>query len=506
MNDYIVRSELKRWNIKKNIILKGRDDPRTATHLLMDGGKVHISKEAVPIFNRKYAADLITGATNFILEVKTPIYKLFMDLDTYEPVDRDYSEMRPWIKAIQKVISDMYPNLTAYERRVIVCTTDSTPDSFKNGNVYTKLGFAHLYWPGILIDNNAALKFRAAVIQHMEKTFGKRHEDNPWEDVIDETIYVQNGLRMVGSAKAGYCRNCKDEDFCDICYGTHKYYIGRIYKIKEIMNGDGVVLTDELKTLTKDTLSSAIKMVEQTSLRSFERFITEQTKPDWFDDWHFEQKEQNSSTKRKKKFYVGNRHQLTVEDQTGFKEHDLKERLEKDSKEYKRIKRLINAKMPAIYKNVEIMDIHVCNKGENNYYLVRTNSSFCMNIAREHNSNTIYFVITEFGLCQKCFCRCNNLEGRKFGLCKDYHSNMVSLSLKDKKALFPNTKNKLQEKTFLSNDAHNEKKLIKELLQNKINEMQMWQDYLDGKAVFEERFNKKGKTGKAPENGRRLSM
>lgn len=495
-----VQSSLKRWPIKSNIILRSKEDPREATHLLMDGGRVHISKQVLPIFNKKYAADIVTGETNFILEQQTPVRKLYMDLDTYETKTRKYEEMRPWVVEIQKVISDMYPQMSAFERRVVVCITDPTPDEFKNGNIYVKQGFGHLIWPEILCNKESGLGVRAAVVQHMEKTFGKRHADNPWEDVIDETVFRRNGLRMVGSAKAGYCRNCKDKDYCDVCFGSGKYYIGRIYTVKEVIDGDGNVMEEETKSLHEDT----VKMVEQTSIRSFEKFITDQSKPVWFDDWHFEQIEE-ASKKRKKKFYVGNRHQLTKEDQEGFKEHDLKDRLDKETKEYKLIRRLINAKMPAIYKNIEIMDVHACNKGENLYYLIRTNSSFCMNIAREHHSNTIYFVITEYGLCQKCFCRCNTTEGRKFGLCCDYHSSMVSLSNKEKSVLFPNSKKNEEKTKYSPRDIHNEKKLLKELLQNKINEIQMWQDYLDGKSDFEERFNKKGSAQKTPNNARRLS-
>jgi hypothetical protein len=484
-----VQSELKRWHIKDSIVLKGKDDPREATHLLLDGGRIHISEKAVPIFQRKYAADIEMKRSNFILEVKTPIYKLIMDLDTYETVDRTYEEMRPWLCEIQKVVADMYPTLTPYARRVVVCTTNSTPDKFKNTNVYTKLGLGHLIWPDININNETGLKFRAAILQHMEKIYGKRHVDNPWEDVIDKTIYKQNGLRMIGSAKCAVCNSCKKQkqDFCDTCHGQTRYYIGRIYYVQEVIDGDG----NSLAKLTEKIQNDTLIMVQQTSLRTYEHFITEQSVPVWFDNWYYEQ-ELEIITSRKK-FYGGNHQQLTSEDQKGFTKHDRKARIEKDDTEYRAIRRMINSKMPAIYKNVSIMDIHMCNRGENTYYLVRTNSGFCMNVARDHNSNTIYFVVTEYGICQKCFCQCNTIEGRKFGLCNDYHSNMIPLTSKEKQNLFPNVvkgKSTTTKNKYIPNDINNEKKLLKELLQNKLNEMQMWQDYLDGKSNFEQRFDK----------------
>jgi hypothetical protein len=67
---------------------------------------------------------------------------------------------------------------------------------------------------------------------------------------------------------------------------------------------------------------------------------------------------------------------------------------------------------------------------------------------------------------------------------------MVPLSSKEKENLFPNAKSKLSNTKCSPNDTNNEKKLLKELLQNKLNEMQMWQDYLDGKSNYEQRFDK----------------
>ena len=116
-----------------------------------------------------------------------------------------------------------------------------------------------------------------------------------------------------------------------------------------------------------------------------------------------------------------------------------------------------------------------------------------MNVARDHHSNTIYFTLTEYGICQKCFCRCDSTEGRKFGLCRDYHSNMVALTAKLKSTLFPNAKSGEGGSTkskYAPNDIQSDRKLLVQLLENKMNELQMLQDRLDGKAYFEQRFDK----------------
>jgi hypothetical protein len=56
------------------------------------------------------------------------------------------------------------------------------------------------------------------------------------------------------------------------------------------------------------------------------------------------------------------------------------------------------------------------------YYLITVDSKYCQNLQGEHSNNQIYFVITNTGLFQKCFCRCNTIEKRKFGKCMDYTS------------------------------------------------------------------------------------
>ena len=484
-------SQIKRWNIKDSLFIKNSTgDGRKPTHLLMDGGKIHVSRQIEETFQRRYAADLMGGDVNYLLEVRTPITKLMVDLDVYEERALSYEEMRPWIQCIQSVVKDIYPDLTDHQRRVIICTTDTTSGVFKGGEEYTKQGLGHLIWPGIHIDTANGMLFRGSVIQKLEEQFGKRHKNNIWADVIDDTIYKQNGLRMVGSAKIGYCSDCKNKkkksDCCELCFGTGKYYIGRIYIVQEVMSGNGECDVEQTKLLQDNYL----ERVKQTSIRTYENTGTPQVKPEWYDDWHIDEK--SIAQNKMKRFYGKDKVQLTNEDRKGFGEHDLKERLSPESKEYRLIKRSIHKIMPKVYRRVEIMDIHLCNQGNNNYYLVRTHSSFCMNVARDHNSNTIFFVVNEHGMFQKCFCRCDTLEGRRFGLCRDYRSKVYELPMRVKRELFPNVLINAFQKRGVSIDVkqpQDDETELRKIIEMKLNEIQMWQDLLDGKADFEKRFD-----------------
>jgi hypothetical protein len=53
-------------------------------------------------------------------------------------------------------------------------------------------------------------------------------------------------------------------------------------------------------------------------------------------------------------------------------------------------------------------------------YLVSTNSRYCENIRRKHNSNHVWFFISGKIILQKCFCDCPTLKGRRDGFCKDF--------------------------------------------------------------------------------------
>jgi hypothetical protein len=75
-------------------------------------------------------------------------------------------------------------------------------------------------------------------------------------------------------------------------------------------------------------------------------------------------------------------------------------------------------------------------------YLVSTDSSFCENLGRMHNSNHVWFYVSEKDggtVCQKCFCRCETLVGRK-QFCKDFYGRRHILPPSVSNLLFPNKK------------------------------------------------------------------
>jgi Herpesviridae UL52/UL70 DNA primase len=72
----------------------------------------------------------------------------------------------------------------------------------------------------------------------------------------------------------------------------------------------------------------------------------------------------------------------------------------------------------------------VCKGGTDDdpVFFARSTSRYCLNIGKEHNSNNVYFLLGKQGAYQMCFCRCETLEGRRHGMCKDFHSAVFPLT------------------------------------------------------------------------------
>lgn len=108
------------------------------------------------------------------------------------------------------------------------------------------------------------------------------------------------------------------------------------------------------------------------------------------------------------------------------------------SKEHLIVENFIKSNLPKVYTgSVKAVTRY---QKEGDYppaLLIKTNSRFCMNIGREHNSCGVYFYVTPFGLTQKCLCSCNKMDGRRNGLCADYTSTIYKFDEITSDKLFP---------------------------------------------------------------------
>lgn len=70
-------------------------------------------------------------------------------------------------------------------------------------------------------------------------------------------------------------------------------------------------------------------------------------------------------------------------------------------------------------------------------YCLRSSSRYCHNIGKAHNSNNVYFELTPQGLCQRCYCRCDTVQGRRDGLCSTFRGPVWKVPPEVLKAFFP---------------------------------------------------------------------
>ena len=382
-------SPLRKWVITNKFFIRTNDSKEKkigATHFLLDGGIWKIPKNEYEEFLRILSTDLQNNEKHYISENKTEVFKLISDLDFYE---NDTLDIISIINPIQDIITEYFS-----EKSVIICTADSKKVTINNIE-YTKKGF-HLVWPKIWTTTEIAKKLRILFIEKLTILFGERDPINSWSDVVDLSVYEDNGLRMIGCRKIGFCKECKNKkgkETCIPCNGTGKIDEGRVYKPAFVFPENEEYL-NFIKT-------NYFMQVCETSIYNYLDFPETEL---------IKEIKINEVVKKTKKKTIDDRDETTIKVENfikkNFKEHYSKIKVKKFTKE------------------------------SNERYYAEPDDNFCINVNRQHTSSSIYFQITQTGICQRCFCKKDSLEGRLFGPCTKFASKEVPLSKILKNILF----------------------------------------------------------------------
>lgn len=375
-------SELKNW-LKKNGYLEKSKDVPNPTHLLLDGGKVYLPKNMEKKFIENYSNEMTKNCTLYYVETRPKIFKYMIDLDIGDDHYWNREEIMKIVKYVNSIVNQFYD----YGNTVICCTA---PLKHKKKSVHTGI---HLIWPKIFVNVEIAMMFRKAILQKIEETMGKRDTSfqNSWEDAFDELIYTRNGYRMVGSDKLNPKTRIPENRLYQPLFAID-------------INGER---TEYIKKLMENTYF----LILETSIRYIPlknpKCMNPTRIPDWASD---EVKNPVKRSNIKKSLYSGAQEFITID---YF--------IRKHIPEYSREKSLIR-------------DVRINPDGS---LYVSTDSRYCMNIGRDHNSCGVYFHVTREGLFQKCFCPCDNLRGRKHGYCRDFISSCYKIPKYMSDILFP---------------------------------------------------------------------
>ncbi len=355
-----------------------KDD--TCTHLFLNGGKANIPPEKEKEFIRLYSRELDLGNKVYIVEKRPDIFRYMIDVDIIDVEYWNLSKIKKLVKLIQTVVFEFYE----IDLNVICCLA---PEKKCKSGIKTGV---HLIWPRHFINCEDALTIREAILIKL-----KDWEPilNSWEDTLDELIYIRNGYRMVGSDKLVPKTNTPEN---------------RPYTLLCILDSKGEERTTYFDRLNNDNYSLILDTsIRFVSLENSKITIPFKKIPEWLPI---------TNIKKSKK------------------QKDGKTRL-LGTVEYEIIQNFMESELPSCYKHQSIKDIRQYPDGN---FLIITDSSYCMNIQRDHNSCGIYFFGTRKGIYQKCLCPCDNLKNRINGYCKNYTSECYPFSKDISNLLFPN--------------------------------------------------------------------
>ena len=373
---------LKKWIFSKKYFVKtteSKERKATATHFLLDGGIWSIPKEEYSEFLHLLAIDLQNGEKHYICENRTEVFKFICDIDMFEMEEVLIPQISKIVELLNKIVGEYYGDF-----KVIICGADTKSVKITHNSEeidILKSGF-HLIWPDIWISVENAKKMRIKFIEKLISTFGERESYNTWEDVVDLSVYEDNGLRMVGCRKMGICKSCKNKkefrDSCQSCNGNGKKDENRVYTPKAVIGN--------CEKSYFGSIGNYYVMLNETSIYNY-RCVPETILIKEIDVVLKEKKKKSSKT--------------TNEDEISLK-----------------IETFIKRNYKSTHGKIKIIKL---TKNENCYY-AEPDDNFCINVNRNHSSSGIYFQITPTGISQRCYCKKEITEGRSSGMCKYFTS------------------------------------------------------------------------------------
>jgi hypothetical protein len=400
MKRFDTLSPLKKWVISNKYFIKtteSKDQKLMATHYLLDGGIWKIPLNEYQTFLKLLADDLTAGEKHYISENKTEIFKFICDLDFYDETVITVKQVKHIVDVVYEVIKEYFG-----EHRIIVCGADSKQVTIDDQPL-TKSGF-HLVVPKLWVTTQTAKKLRIVLIKTLLETFGERASYNTWSDVVDLSIYEDNGLRMVGCRKIGFCKVCKNKretrESCQACQGVGKIDENRVYRPVAVLPENEEFLS---------SINDYYAMLLETSIYNYSHF----PETPLICDLGIELEETGKKARKTKKS------SKTVD--SGAQE-DLQSK----------VQNFIRKNYKDHYSNCNVKNV---TKVENKFY-VEIDDNYCMNVNRNHNSSNVYFQISDTGICQRCYCKKETTEGRAHGCCRSYASKEMTLNPTLKRLLF----------------------------------------------------------------------
>lgn len=312
------------------------------THLFLDGGRAAVPDAMHGMFLNLYTNAILRGERVYVVETKTSNFRLFFDIDARYDGDP--------IKATQELLR-LVQVLNALVSQFWSLGVGEEPRAIvctapikKSDTAAYKLGL-HVHWPGVVTNSPIALAFRHYVIENI-KEMCQLTCLNGLEDVLDSCVFKANGLRLVYSGK------------------VDEY---RAYVPIAIVRGD--VVEEVVSSLPADAKR---QFVHETSIRVFDALLTPC---------------KNGIDK--------------LADETVFAHCRHRQGVQLKLEHYASAIPKLQALLPKAYESQRFTGVYKTDHA----LMFKTSSRYCHNVQREHQTSTVYFLVTRRGLAQRCYSR-----------------------------------------------------------------------------------------------------
>jgi hypothetical protein len=496
----MIAADLKRW-IQDHQLLCSTDEigkkegrgVENATHIFMDGwghGGMIMRPELEDEFIVQFAGSFgaMQGSTSknkhYIIERRTRVFKMCMDLDFHRDYELEGKTILEYVSFMQAIMALLYPSQK--DKRdvlftAIVCRTEVKLNKKTDGRPFQTMTGVRVIFPNLFVDQIIALTIRQALLNAVVKKYGDLLEvQNDWENILDHSIYLGNGVRMLGSRKSAPCPECRNkhrlDPNCKICRGKGKIDIGRLYKPWKVLI-QGNTSEPSLQKLLSQTyfcfkatsirclnaqkltpgfvIPPSLQGVDVTrhnvkthQLQPRDKLTMEQKRQRKLDEQKMTQTElqqfrkdnaKNTELDEEDFLEAGDKYFLETAPNVSFNarfeedekgERDLQSKMklvDVDQSQFQiweGIQGLLRAFLSReqyrnicprkIQRNVAATVYFVQTKGEG--------SNFCMNVNRNHNSASNYFMLRKNkGIVQRCHCQCAPKETDKKA-CREFSS------------------------------------------------------------------------------------
>lgn len=252
-----------------NLILRRNWRTKTPpiTHIILSGqygGTLSIPDDDHKLFMDAYCKDISCGMAHYLREQRTDVFPLSVDLD-YKPKTIDLAwtsdQLHLWVQVFQTVLKKCYTEeQTTYETPTLdpfLCIVAKRPADFNYVQDETNHEWLHpksykqgfrLAFPNLHVTSQTALLIRRCVLrelisngQHCRTLCRNLAETDLINEVVyeeldnmlDESVYLSNGFRMIGSSKIvpSLCSRNKKQTPCNVCFDNDKFDIGLVYSL-----------------------------------------------------------------------------------------------------------------------------------------------------------------------------------------------------------------------------------------------------------------------------------